>query len=342
MTKPIYILNGPNLNRLGKREPEVYGTTTLAQIESQCREEAGSVPIEFRQSNSETELIDWIHEAIDDGAGIVINPAAFSFTSMAILDALKMFQGPIIEVVPSLVCVEGCNGGDRRIGCRWLSRRGQGYARNAEPRNSRIAKPVEAENVPETCCRRRAGIQSSLSRAAALLMRTMKEIHARLRGCFGALLSLALLPGCGGDDAASKQAGVSIKLRYPVLLIGQSSLDVRDSEQGLVSITGASSLNLNERTIIDSDGRLFKVKRAVPMAGQRSILWDMGTSARRFHVAIVEQQQPTWLQVQELVIAQLHSPTSVSGDERAVTRVRAMRDVPELIAASRESWSWAR
>jgi 3-dehydroquinate dehydratase II len=98
MIKPIYILNGPNLNRLGKREPEIYGTTTLAQIEAQCRDEAGDVPIEFRQSNSEAQLIDWIHEAIDAGAGIVVNPAAFSFTSMAILDALKMFPGPIIEV----------------------------------------------------------------------------------------------------------------------------------------------------------------------------------------------------------------------------------------------------
>ena len=98
MTKPIYILNGPNLNRLGRREPEIYGTTTLGEIESQCREEAGSVPVEFRQSNSEAQLIDWIHEAIDAGAGIVINPAAYSFTSMAILDALKMFPGPIIEV----------------------------------------------------------------------------------------------------------------------------------------------------------------------------------------------------------------------------------------------------
>jgi 3-dehydroquinate dehydratase-2 len=98
MMKPIYILNGPNLNRLGKREPEIYGTTTLAQIEAQCRDEAGDVPIEFRQSNSEAQLIDWIHEAIDAGAGIVVNPAAFSFTSMAILDALKMFPGPIIEV----------------------------------------------------------------------------------------------------------------------------------------------------------------------------------------------------------------------------------------------------
>ena len=98
MTKPIYILNGPNLNRLGRREPSIYGTTTLAQIEGQCRDEAGSVPVEFRQTNSEPQLIDWIHEAIDHGGGIIINPAAYSFTSMAILDALKMFPGPIIEL----------------------------------------------------------------------------------------------------------------------------------------------------------------------------------------------------------------------------------------------------
>jgi 3-dehydroquinate dehydratase-2 len=98
MTKPIYILNGPNLNRLGKREPEIYGKTTLSDIEQYCRDEAKVVPIEFRQSNSEAQLIDWIHEAIDSGSGIVINPAAFTFTSIAILDALKMFSGPIIEL----------------------------------------------------------------------------------------------------------------------------------------------------------------------------------------------------------------------------------------------------
>ena len=98
MTKPIYVLNGPNLNRLGKREPEIYGTTTLAEIEAMCRAAAQGYPIEFRQSNSEAEIIDWIHEAIEKGAGIVINPAAFSFTSLAILDALKMFEGPIIEL----------------------------------------------------------------------------------------------------------------------------------------------------------------------------------------------------------------------------------------------------
>ena len=93
--KPLFVLNGPNLNRLGKREPHIYGHTTLAEIEGMCREAAGDRPVEFRQSNKESELIDWIHEAADEGAaGIVINPAAFTFTSMAIMDALKMFRWP--------------------------------------------------------------------------------------------------------------------------------------------------------------------------------------------------------------------------------------------------------
>ena len=98
MAKPIYILNGPNLNRLGTREPEIYGSTTLAEIEAACREAAGEFPVAFRQSNAEYEVIGWIHEAVDEGAGIVINPAAFSFTSIAIVDALKMFPGPIVEL----------------------------------------------------------------------------------------------------------------------------------------------------------------------------------------------------------------------------------------------------
>ena len=96
--KPIYVLNGPNLNRLGKREPEIYGRTTLAEIEAMCHEAAGSHPLVFRQSNAEHELIDWIHEAIDDGAGIIINPAGLSFRSIPLLDALKMFPRPIIEL----------------------------------------------------------------------------------------------------------------------------------------------------------------------------------------------------------------------------------------------------
>jgi len=98
MSKPIYVLNGPNLNRLGKREPEIYGRTTLAEVEAMCREAAGDLPLEFRQTNSEEMLIAWIHEAIDrPAAGILINPAAFTFTSMAVMDALKMFPGPIVE-----------------------------------------------------------------------------------------------------------------------------------------------------------------------------------------------------------------------------------------------------
>ena len=95
----IYVINGPNLNRLGKREPQIYGTTTLAEVEAMCRAAAGRWPVEFRQSNAEHQIVDWIHEAIDKpAAGIIINPAGFTFTSIAIMDALKMFPGPIFEL----------------------------------------------------------------------------------------------------------------------------------------------------------------------------------------------------------------------------------------------------
>jgi 3-dehydroquinate dehydratase-2 len=95
----IFILNGPNLNRLGKREPEIYGRTTLAEIEAWAREAAGEHAIRFHQTNAEFQLVDWIHEAIDQGAaGIIINPAGLSFTSVPVMDALKMFGGPIIEL----------------------------------------------------------------------------------------------------------------------------------------------------------------------------------------------------------------------------------------------------
>ena len=94
----IHVLNGPNLNRLGTREPAIYGHTTLADIEKMCRNAAGTTPLEFRQSNSEERIIEWIHQATDAAAGLIINPAAFSFTSMAIMDALKMFPRPLIEL----------------------------------------------------------------------------------------------------------------------------------------------------------------------------------------------------------------------------------------------------
>ena len=96
--RPIYVLNGPNLNRLGTREPEIYGNTTLEQVAAQCRQAAGARPVDFRQTNHEGEMVDWIHEAIDRGSGIVINPAGYSFTSIALMDALKALEQPIIEV----------------------------------------------------------------------------------------------------------------------------------------------------------------------------------------------------------------------------------------------------
>jgi 3-dehydroquinate dehydratase-2 len=100
MSRTIYILNGPNLNLLGTREPHIYGTTTLKEIEGMCHTTASThgLTVMFRQSNHQGEIVDWIHEARTQAAAIIINPAAYTFTSVAILDALKMFAGPIIEL----------------------------------------------------------------------------------------------------------------------------------------------------------------------------------------------------------------------------------------------------
>ncbi len=100
MSRLIYVLNGPNLNLLGKREPHIYGHETLADVEADCRRVASNLKLDlrFHQSNREYEIIDWIHEAREIAGGIVINPAAFTHTSVAILDALNAFDPPIIEV----------------------------------------------------------------------------------------------------------------------------------------------------------------------------------------------------------------------------------------------------
>ncbi|MEN9539586.1 MAG: hypothetical protein RLZZ126_1821 [Pseudomonadota bacterium] len=101
MTRTIFILNGPNLNRLGVREPAIYGTDTLDTIRRRCEERAArhALAVDFRQSNIEGQLVEFIHEACDrNAAGIVFNPAGYSFTSVALVDALKMFDGPKIEV----------------------------------------------------------------------------------------------------------------------------------------------------------------------------------------------------------------------------------------------------
>jgi 3-dehydroquinate dehydratase II len=100
MTSKVMILNGPNLNLLGKRQPHIYGHETLADVEARCRALAGelSLTVAFTQSNAEHQLIDWIHEARETAAGIIINPAAFTHTSIAILDALNACEFPILEV----------------------------------------------------------------------------------------------------------------------------------------------------------------------------------------------------------------------------------------------------
>lgn len=99
MSRLVYVLNGPNLNLLGKRQPEIYGRETLADVEAACRTLASELrlSLSFHQSNREYEIIDWIHAARDEAAGIVINPAAFTHTSVAVLDALNAFDGPVIE-----------------------------------------------------------------------------------------------------------------------------------------------------------------------------------------------------------------------------------------------------
>lgn len=99
MSKPIYVLSGPNLNLLGVREPEIYGHDTLADVQARCesRAKAFGLGIVFRQSNHEGELIDWAQEARQSGCALVINPAGYGHTSVALLDALKTLSIPIVE-----------------------------------------------------------------------------------------------------------------------------------------------------------------------------------------------------------------------------------------------------
>jgi 3-dehydroquinate dehydratase II len=101
MPKTVYVLNGPNLNLLGSREPEIYGHATLGDVEKLCRAAAArhGLDLEFHQSNHEGEIVDWIQQArAENAVGVVINPAGYGHTSVAILDALATLQAPIIEV----------------------------------------------------------------------------------------------------------------------------------------------------------------------------------------------------------------------------------------------------
>jgi 3-dehydroquinate dehydratase-2 len=100
MILPVYVLNGPNLNLLGSREPEVYGRETLSEIETAVKKRAKALGLKvvFRQSNHEGELVDWIQEARTKSSGVIINPGAYSHTSVAIHDAFKALEKPIVEV----------------------------------------------------------------------------------------------------------------------------------------------------------------------------------------------------------------------------------------------------
>jgi 3-dehydroquinate dehydratase II len=99
MSKPIYVLSGPNLNLLGTREPEIYGKATLDDVRVLCEQRAQSLgrTVVFRQSNHEGQLIDWVQEARSEACALVLNPAGYGHTSIALLDALKMLEIPIIE-----------------------------------------------------------------------------------------------------------------------------------------------------------------------------------------------------------------------------------------------------
>ncbi len=100
MTKPVFILNGPNLNLLGTREPEIYGSETLADIERQCGTQADELGlrIDFRQTNTEGELVTWVQEAASSACAVIVNAAAYTHTSVALLDALKTAAVPVVEV----------------------------------------------------------------------------------------------------------------------------------------------------------------------------------------------------------------------------------------------------
>jgi 3-dehydroquinate dehydratase-2 len=100
MAKSIFVLNGPNLNLLGQRQPDIYGRNTLADVEALCRARAQrhGFDVTFRQSNHEGDVVDWLQEARQEAAGVIINPGAFTHTSIAILDAIIATELPVIEV----------------------------------------------------------------------------------------------------------------------------------------------------------------------------------------------------------------------------------------------------
>ena len=167
-----------------------------------------------------------------------------------------------------------------------------------------------------------------------------------VRHLLALVVPLVLCGGCrpsAADRSPPPPPGTNVALTYPVILIGQGSLDVRDSEARLISFSLASGLNPLERVVLDSDGRLFEITSATPEAGSESPWLSMGNKPRRHAVQLREKSKPSWSQVQSLLLQQVRHPQSLwAGDARAVAKVQSLRSVSEAIAACRESYQWAR
>lgn len=179
-----------------------------------------------------------------------------------------------------------------------------------------------------------------------LILNSMSSLPRTIFRLLAALFSLLPLKGCKPATPPAVP-GVSIALRYPVLLIGQRTFDVRESEASLINVPGASSLSLKERLILDSDGRLFEVVSAVPEKGSKPIMLDMGTGQRRFEVVLREKKKPAFSKIQELALSQINAPNSIWSHDpedaaKAVAKVRSLRTVEELIAECGAYWNWIR
>jgi hypothetical protein len=175
----------------------------------------------------------------------------------------------------------------------------------------------------------------------------MSSAFSRALRLFATVLSLFSLKGCKPAPPVPAVAGVSIELKYPVLLIGQKTFDVRDSEAALINVPGSSGLNLIERVLLDSDGRLYEVVSARPEAGSKPVLLDLGTSPRKHEVILRELRKPSFEKIQALVLAEIHAPHSYWSDEpgyaeKAEAKIRSLHTVGELIAACGEYWNWTR
>jgi hypothetical protein len=186
----------------------------------------------------------------------------------------------------------------------------------------------------------------SVRKFASPLPNAMPASSSTFFRCLAALFAILTLKGCK-PASPPPVAGVSIDLRYPVLLIGQRTFDVRDSEAALINVPGASSLNLFERVILDSDGRLFEVVSARPDQKAKPFFLDMGTGSRPFEVILREKRKPSFSKIQELAEEQINSANSIWWDDpaaaaKAVAEIRSLRNIEELIASCREYWNWTR